>query len=184
MSYQQDPTHNVTNVYVALAGDASPDMEIQLGGLLTLSAANFALTPAQSSADLTAGASLGVSVIRPAAGGAREYVYTGVSGRPYSSYESIESGWDGVAETAADDLNLSSSANELDLYQGNLTIARSSAAEDDRPPEQAVSRFPITRAKSFRPAAPDWRHFSSARISDRRRSTDLSPRERMRTQFS
>ena len=45
VSYQQDPTHNVTDVYVALAGDASPDMEIQLGGLLTLSAANFALTP-------------------------------------------------------------------------------------------------------------------------------------------
>ena len=61
--YQQDPTHNVTDVYVALASDASPDMEIQLNGLLTLGAANFALTPAQSSADLTAGASLGVSMI-------------------------------------------------------------------------------------------------------------------------
>ena len=129
VSYQQDPTHNVTNVYVALAGDASPDMEIQLGGLLTLSAANFALTPAQSSADMTGGKSLGVSTIYPGAGAAREYVYTGVSGRPYSSYESIECGWDGVAETAADDLNLSSSANELDLYQGNLTIARGSGAE-------------------------------------------------------
>ena len=53
----------------------------------------------------------------------------GVSGKPYSSYESIASGWDGIAQTAADDLNLSPSANQLDLYQGSLTIARSSAAE-------------------------------------------------------
>ena len=52
-----------------------------------------------------------------------------MSGKPYSSYESIESGWNGIAEVAADDLNLSSSANQLDLYQGSLTIARSSTAE-------------------------------------------------------
>ena len=121
--YQQDPTSNVTDVYVALAGDTSPDMEIQLGGLLTLSAANFALTPAQSSADMTAGASLAVSAIHAA--GATGYAYTNVSGRPYTSYESIQSN----GGVAADDLNLSSSANETDLYQGSLTIARGSGAE-------------------------------------------------------
>ena len=127
--YQQDTTNNVTDVYVALAGDTSPDMRIQLNGLLTLSAANFALTAAQSSADMTAGASLHVSRIAPTAGSAVGYSYTNVSGRPYSSYESIDRGWDGIAEVAADDLNLSSSANELDLYQGSLTIARGSATE-------------------------------------------------------
>ena len=83
--YQQDPTHGVTDVYVALAGDTSPDMEIQLGGFLTLSAANFGLTPAQSSADMAAGASLTVSAIYPAAGTAMAYSYTHVSGQPYTS---------------------------------------------------------------------------------------------------
>jgi len=78
---------------------------------------------------MTVGASLGVSRIKPAAGSAMGYAYTNVSGKPYSSYESIEIGSSGAAEVAADDLNLSSSANELDLYQGSLTIARGSGAE-------------------------------------------------------
>ena len=54
--YQLDPTRNVTYVQVALAGDKSADLTITLMGLLPLTAANFALTAAQSSADLAAGA--------------------------------------------------------------------------------------------------------------------------------
>ncbi len=123
--YQQDPTHNFTDVYVALAGDTSPDMEIQLNGLLNLTAANFALTAAQSSADMAAGASLRVTKIKPAAGSAMEYAYTNVSGRPYSSFEAINCG----GYLQADNLNLSMTANELDLQAGSLTITRGSGAE-------------------------------------------------------
>ncbi len=47
--YQQDPTNNVTYVEADLAGDAgnaSPDLNIKLYGLQTLTAANFVLTGA------------------------------------------------------------------------------------------------------------------------------------------
>lgn len=125
--YQQDPTHNVTDVYVALAGDTAPDMVIQLNGLLNLTAANFALTAAQSSADMAAGASLHVSSrIYPSTGsGAYAYSYTNVTGRPYSSFEAINCG----GYLQADNLNLSMTANELDLQAGSLTITRGSGAE-------------------------------------------------------
>ena len=56
MRYQLDPTKNITTVQVALAGDTSADLTITLMGLLPLTAANFALTAAQSSADMAAGA--------------------------------------------------------------------------------------------------------------------------------
>ena len=55
---QQDPAHNITYVQADLVGDASADLSIRLSGLLTLTAANFALTPSQSAADYATGTAL------------------------------------------------------------------------------------------------------------------------------
>ena len=115
--YQYQPTGNVTLVEATLAGDIAPDMEMEISGGPTLTAANFALTSAQSNAGLADGAALAVSSVR--SGSATEYLYTNVVGRAYSSYASINN--NGVA---ADDLNLSAASNEIDLLQSNVTITR------------------------------------------------------------
>ena len=109
-----------------LYGDSSPDLQIRLAGLVNLSAANFALTPAQSTADVAAGANLGVTRIAAAKGSAVEYAYSNVQGRSYTSYDAIYSSG---TTNAAEDLNLSSSSNELDLNSNNLTIVRGSGTE-------------------------------------------------------
>ena len=56
--YQLNPTNGTTTVQAALAGDTTADFTITLTGLVPLTAANFALTPSQSSADLADGAAL------------------------------------------------------------------------------------------------------------------------------
>ena len=86
--YRQDPTKNMTYVEADLAGDSAPDVYMQLAGLQTLTAANFALTAAQSSADMANGAALSVSTIRSASL-PTEYSYTNVIGKAYSSFQSI-----------------------------------------------------------------------------------------------
>ena len=50
VDYVQSAATNQTFVELSLAGDTSPDMVIRLGGLLNLTAADFALTAAQSAA--------------------------------------------------------------------------------------------------------------------------------------
>ena len=115
--YQLNPTKDVTYVQVDLAGDAgnsTPDFTITLGGLVPLTAANFALTSSQSSADLAYGAALTYSKVQTAAGAPTEYAYSNVQGRPYTSYESFYGS--GYENLAADDLNLSATTNELVLY--------------------------------------------------------------------
>ena len=77
MRYQQDPAHNMTYVEADLAGDSKPDLCIQLCGLQTLTAANFALTAAQSTAALANGAALSVSTSRSSS--AFEYSYTNLN---------------------------------------------------------------------------------------------------------
>jgi len=126
--YQQDPTNNYTYVEADLAGDsgnALPDVFIKLSGLRTLTAANFALTTAQSTADLANGAALSkVSTIYY--GSATEDSYTNVQGRNYSSYQSFWSNWSTIA---AENLNLSATANEIDLSGSGVTITRGSGSE-------------------------------------------------------
>ena len=121
--YQLNPTNNTTTVQTALAGDPSADFTITLAGLAPLTAANFALTPSQSSADLADGAALTYSRVQTAAGAPTEYAYANVQGRAYTSYESFNTG------LTADDLNLSSSANELVLYSPSLTVTRGGGSE-------------------------------------------------------
>ena len=122
--FQQNPTTNQTLVEATMAGDSSPDLYIRLTGLVTLTAANFALTAAQSTADLAAGSALQVSTTRAAVGSAVEDTYTNVQGKSYSSYNAIYAG-----ALTTEDLNLSSSSNQLNLYGNALTINRGSGAE-------------------------------------------------------
>ncbi len=121
--YQLDPTHNMTVVQVALAGDTSPDMTIDITGQFNLTAANFALTASQSTTDLANGAALSVATVR--SGSAFEYLYTNVKGRAYSSYQSVVNG----GNVVADDLNFSATSNEIDLYQKNVTLTRTGQSE-------------------------------------------------------
>jgi hypothetical protein len=126
--YQLNPAKNDTIVQVALAGDPSADLTITLtGGVVSLTAANFARTPSQSSADLAAGAALTYSRVTTAAGAPIEYKYSNVPGKAYSSYVSVYGS--GYENLAADDLNLSSSANELELYDPSLTVTRGGGSE-------------------------------------------------------
>lgn len=123
--YQLDPTNDRTYVEAALAGDTSTDFTITLSGLFSLTAANFALTAAQSSVDLADGAALTYSRVQTAAGAPTEYIYSNVEGRAYTSYESFS----GSGYLQADDLNLSPTSNELVLYQPDLTVTRAAGSE-------------------------------------------------------
>jgi hypothetical protein len=125
--YQLDPTNNVTLLQAALAGDPFADFTITLQGLLPLTAANFALTASQSSVDLANGAALTYSKVSTAAGAPTEYAYSNVQGRPYTSYQAFYGS--GFANLAADNLNMSSSANELELYAPSSTVTRGGGSE-------------------------------------------------------
>jgi hypothetical protein len=122
--YQYDAALNETLVEADVVGDSSADLEIRLMGDINLTAANFALTAAQSAADLADGAALNVSTARYGEGA--EYSYTNVQGESYSSFQAL---YTSGATDVADNLNLSASANQLDLYAGNLTISRGAGTE-------------------------------------------------------
>jgi Right handed beta helix region len=125
--YQLDPTNDTTIVQAALAGDIRADFTITLDGLRPLTAANFALTPAQSSTDLANGAALSYTQVTTAAGAPAEYTYSNVQGTAYTSYESFYGST--YEDLAADDLNLSSNANELVLYDPSQTVTRGGGSE-------------------------------------------------------
>jgi hypothetical protein len=125
--YQLNPTNDTTTVQAALASDPTADFTLSLAGLVSLTAANFALTAAQSAADLADGAALTYSKVQTAAGAPGENAYSNVQGRAYTSYESF---WgSGYQNLAADDLNLSSTANDLVLYDPSLTVTRGGGSE-------------------------------------------------------
>jgi hypothetical protein len=125
--YQLDPTNNDTVVQATLAGDITADFTITLAGLTPLTAANFALTPSQSSAALANGAALSYTKLTTASGAPTEYAYSNVGGRAYTSYQSFYG--PGYENIEADDLNLSSNANELVLYDPGQTVTRGGGSE-------------------------------------------------------
>ena len=125
--YQLNPTTDTTTVQAALAGDTTADFSITLNGLVPLTAANFALTSSQSTAALANGAALTYTQVTTAAGAPTEYAYSNVQGRAYTSYESFYGA--GYENLEADDLNLSSNANELMLYDPTQTVTRGGGAE-------------------------------------------------------
>jgi hypothetical protein len=125
--YQLNPTNDDTVVQAALAGDTTADFSITLAGLVPLTAANFALTSSQSTAALANGAALTYTQVTTAAGAPTEYAYSNVQGRAYTSYESFYgSGYENIE---ADDLNLSSNANELVLYDPSQIVTRGGGSE-------------------------------------------------------
>ena len=125
--YQLDPTNNDTLVQVALAGDTTPDFTITIQALTPLTTANFALTPAQSSAALANGAALSYTRVTTPIGGPAEYAYSNIQGEAYTSYESFYGSGTPIVEL--DDLNLSSSANKLVLYEPSQTVTRGGGSE-------------------------------------------------------
>ncbi|HZZ23132.1 MAG TPA: hypothetical protein VFE60_11405 [Roseiarcus sp.] len=125
--YQLNPSNDSTTVQAALAGDPWADFTLTLSGLAPLTAANFALTPSQSLADLADGAALTYSKVTTAAGAPTEYAYSNVQGRACTSYESFYGS--GFEDLAADDLNLSSNANKLVLYDPSQTVTRGAGSE-------------------------------------------------------
>jgi hypothetical protein len=179
--YQLNPTNNTTTVQAALAGDPTADFTITLAGLAPLSAANFALTPSQSSADLADGAALTYSKVQTAAGAPGENAYSNVQGRAYTSFESF---WgSGYANLAADDLNLSSTANDLVLYDPSLTVTRGAAANLCRRGRVAIRSATIpSKLSTPTPAAAN--SSSLARASAQKRSTAFPLRAQLPTRFS
>jgi hypothetical protein len=125
--YQLNPTNSTTTVQVALAGDPLADFTLTLTGLVPLTAANFALTPSQSSTDLTNGAALVYKRDPLVAGAPTEYEYSNVQGKAYTSYQSFYGS--GYENLETDDLNLSSNASELVLYDPNQTVTRGGGSE-------------------------------------------------------
>jgi hypothetical protein len=125
--YQLDPVNNDTIVQAAVAGDTIADFTITLAGLRPLTAANFALTSAQSTAALANGAALSYKKVTTAAGAPTEYAYSNVQGGAYTSYESFYGAT--YEDLAADDLNLSSNANKLVLYDPSQTVTRGGGSE-------------------------------------------------------
>jgi hypothetical protein len=123
--YQVNLTNNETIVQAAVAGDFTPDFSITIPGTYPLTAANFALTLSQSSAALANGAALSYSRVSTPAGGPGEFAYSNVQGRAYTSYEEFY----GPIDRYADDLNLSSNANELVLFDANQTVTRGGGSE-------------------------------------------------------
>ena len=125
----QQNADGTTAVQAALAGDTTPDMQVDLTGHLALTAANFALTAAQSQAAMANGATLSQSVTT--GWPLTETQYGNVQGRAYSSYASIQSG----SYLVADDLDLGASSDEIDLFgpsgvsYTSVTIARGGGAE-------------------------------------------------------
>jgi hypothetical protein len=125
--HQLNPTSDTTTVQAALAGDTTADFSITLNGLVPLTAANFALTSSQSTAVLANGAALTYTQVTTAAGAPTEYAYSNVQGRAYTSYESFYGS--GYENLEADDLNLSSNANDLVLYDPSQTVTRGGGSE-------------------------------------------------------
>ena len=124
MRCQQNAATNTTTIQATLAGDVAPDLVITISGLFTLTAANFALTSAQSAANLAGGAALSTT-LAARSGSAFEYAYGNVQGKAYSSYTSVMY----ANAIAADNLNLSASSNQINLYENGATITRGSASE-------------------------------------------------------
>ena len=129
--YQLNPANDATPattiVQAALAGDNTADLSITIDGLTPLTAGNFALTSAQSSAALANGAALSYTKMTTAAGAPIEYAYSNIQGKAYTSYESFYGSGTPIVES--DDLNLSANANELVLYDPTQTVTRGGGSE-------------------------------------------------------
>jgi hypothetical protein len=132
--YQYNPTTNYTLVQAELVGNSiagadNPDFQIQLYGNLTLTAANFALTAAQSSADMAAGAALQLTAIGNTSA-PHELVYTNVQHRPYSSFTEIfPVGPSIVANEAAEAFDNTDGTGSLTLSGAHVSYTGSGSSQ-------------------------------------------------------
>ncbi len=147
-----------TYVQAKLAGETSADLAILLpSGADTLTSANFALTSNASSAALAAAAALKVTTVANS-GGAREYSYSNVLGKSYSSYQSVAAN----GSVAAESFNMSATASQISVIQSGVTITRGSSGKTSRPaaapsrsPSTPTRRSVSTQAPARRPSPSD-----------------------------
>ena len=128
--YQYDPATNYTLVQAELVGDSiagadNPDLQIELYGNVTVTAANFALTATQSSAVMAAGAALRMTTVG-ASNAPHELVYTSVQNRPYSSFDEIYPASSSVM--AAEAFDNTDGTGSLTLSGPNAAFAGSGSA--------------------------------------------------------
>jgi hypothetical protein len=132
--YQYDPTLNETLVQAELVGDTlaggknNPDLQINLVGDVTLTAANFALTAAQSSADIAAGSALNMATVGKTSA-PHELVYTNVQYRAYPSFAEIfPVGASLVTNEAAEAFDNTDGTGSLTLSAANATYTSGGSA--------------------------------------------------------
>jgi hypothetical protein len=113
----------------SIAGNNNPDFQIQLAGNVNLTAANFALTGAQSSADLSAGVALRLTSVGNSAT-LHELAYTNVQNRAYSSFTEIFPAGSSVMAAEAFDNSQGS---------GSLTVSGANVAFTDSGSTQSVT---------------------------------------------
>ena len=120
--YYQDPSTKLTYVQAKLAGETSADMTIAMNGLYTLSASNFALTPAASASAVAAAKAL--KVVNTQSNGVYESNYAGVIGKPYADYQTFALG----GKLAATNIDYGTAtaiwANTLEISQTGVTETR------------------------------------------------------------
>jgi Peptidase M10 serralysin C terminal len=134
--YQYNPSTNQTLVQaelvgdsIAIAGSDKADFQIKLSGNVTLTAANFALTAAQSSADMAAGSALHMAIVG-ASNAPHELVYTNVQNRSYSSFTEIfPAGSTVVGNEAAEAFNNTDGTGSLTLSGANVMYAGSGSSQ-------------------------------------------------------
>ena len=118
--YEWDAKNNQTLVEATLYGDKQIDFETRVDGLVTLTAANFALTASQSAADISAAAALR-HTLTSTVSGAYESQYMNVQGRTYSSFSEIYSASRTLAVTAYDNIDRSGT---LQINTSALTVTK------------------------------------------------------------
>jgi hypothetical protein len=132
--YQYNPTTNETLVQAELVGDSlsgsdNPDLQIELSGDVALTAGNFALTAAQSSADMAAGSALHMTTVG-ATNATHELVYANVQNRSYSSFTEIyPAGGTVVANEAAEAFNNTDGTGSLTLSGANATYTDNGSSQ-------------------------------------------------------
>jgi hypothetical protein len=143
--YYQDPSTNLTFVEAKLAGDTSADLTIAMSGLYTLSASNFALTPAQSAAAVAAAKAL--KVANTQSNGVYESNYTGVIGKTYADYQTFWLG--GKLAAMNTDYGTAGAiwSNGLEIAQTGVTLTRSSSPNDILKIGAGTFALPVTRSE-------------------------------------
>ena len=143
--YYQDPSTNLTYVQAKLAGETTADMSIAMNGLYTLSASNFALTSAASTAAVTAAKAL--KVANTQSNGVYESNYTGVIGKTYADYQTFWLGGKLAAMNMDYGTASSITSNGLEIAQTGVTLTRT-ATKDTLKIGAGTFTLPVTASET------------------------------------